>query len=84
MQHSSSPIYRMKFKVNASTFFLALGIVLSMCGNALLFFKLKQSVKAPAPTLEAKEMLASLATGQAILRITVLDPENLMLRSPRR
>jgi hypothetical protein len=66
------------------TLTLALILGLSLATNLFLAFKLRQSIKAPAPTQEAKEVLASLLQGQAIVRISVIDPENLMMRSPRR
>lgn len=62
--------------------FLLLG--LSIGGNAILLFKLLKSIKAPAPTQDAKELLHHMMGGHAIIRMSVLDPENLMLRSPRR
>lgn len=58
--------------------------VASLAGNVILFFLLRKSKKAPAPTLEAKAVLAEILQGQAIIQMKVLDPENLMLRSPRR
>jgi len=63
---------------------LSLGLSLSISGNAVLFFLLKKTKKAPAPTQEAKALLSHMLKGQALLRITVMDPENLMMRSPRR
>lgn len=84
MQHKQFKLTGWNYKVTYLVFFLALSLILSLCGNAHLFLKLRQSIKAPAPTLEAKEVLASLASGQSILRIQVLDPESLMMRSPRR
>jgi hypothetical protein len=63
---------------------LSFALALSLGGNLALFLKLKKSIKAPAPTQDAKDVLASLMQGQAIVQIRVMDPENLMLRSPRR
>lgn len=63
---------------------LALLLCASIGGNVALLFKLKKSIKAPAPTQDAKEVLANMMQGQAIMQIRVLDPENLMMRSPRR
>lgn len=72
----------LKLTLLATSFLLLL--VLSLGGNAFLIHSLHKSKKAPVPTQDAKDVLSSLLQGQAILQIRVLDPENLMMRSPRR
>ncbi len=51
--------------------------------SAILLRKNKQ--KPPQPNLTAEDLLHDLlGRGQAILRVEVIDPTNLLLRSPRR
>jgi hypothetical protein len=72
--------------MNYAILALSITLALSVAANAFLTLQLKKALKAPppVPTQEAKEVLAGLMQGQAIIRMQVLDPENLMLRSPRR
>jgi hypothetical protein len=58
-------------------------LLVSLSFNAFLFFRLKHSKKQPAPTLDAQTLLHDLMQGGAVLRITVLNPEGLFLRSPK-
>ncbi len=45
----------------------------------------KSPQREPELTLDAKDLLHDLMTrGQAIVRVEVIDPTNLLLRSPRR
>lgn len=71
--------------MDVSGLFLAVVSILfiSLNANAYLFFKLKQAIKTPQPTLEAQKLLASIAAGDAVLRITVIDPADFFLKSPR-
>jgi deferrochelatase/peroxidase EfeB len=62
---------------------LTTGLGASLLANVALFLRLKKSQKEPVPTFEAKELLAQLTRGQAVLQIKVLNPEHLLLRSPR-
>jgi len=45
--------------------------------------QLAAAEKAPAPTHDAKRVLAALASSSAIVRIDVLDPGDFFIRSPR-
>ena len=58
-------------------------LALSLSANFGLILKYRKAAKAPAPTLEARDLLSSLMRGSAVVQIRVLDPENLMYRSPR-
>ena len=51
--------------------------------NAYLAIRLKRSKKQPAPTLDAQALMHDLMSGGAVLKITVLNPEGLFLRSPK-
>ena len=62
---------------------LILLFVFSANLNAYLLFKLRRAIKAPTPTLEAQKLLHDIAGGSALLRITVIDQGDLMIRSPR-
>ena len=62
-------------------------LAVSAVANAafLRFVFRRNKSKAPQPTLTAEQLLHDLlAGGQAILRVEVIDPTNLLLRSPRR
>ena len=45
--------------------------------------KVKELKKAPAPTIEAQQMLAEIASGSAVLKIEVLDAAGLLYRRPQ-
>ena len=72
--------------MDVSLAFLVLVVlfVISLNLNLLLYFKLRKAVKAPQPTLEAQKLLAAIAGGNAVLRITVIDPSDIFLKSPGR
>lgn len=57
--------------------------VLSVNLNCYLYFKLKQNVKTPQKTIDAQQLLHEITGGQAILRINVIDPGDILLKSPR-
>lgn len=64
--------------------FMAAGLGLSLAVNGLLAYLLKTTRKKRAPDLTAQHLLHDLTRhGQAILRVEVIDPANLLLRSPR-
>jgi hypothetical protein len=44
---------------------------------------LAEAKKAPAPTLEAQQLLHDLTAGGAIVRLECLNPADLLLRSPK-
>lgn len=44
---------------------------------------LQRTRKAPAPTLEAEQLLHDLTRGGSVVRVIPLNPEELFLRSPR-
>ena len=65
---------------------LAVLLALSFAGNLALFLLLRHKKKTKKPTLDqtAGDLLHDLTRrGQAILRVEVIDPANLLLRSPR-
>jgi hypothetical protein len=56
---------------------------LSLLGNAafaVLFYKKKYVV---THTVDAKELLAQIMSGPAIVKIDVMDPTSFFVRSPR-
>lgn len=71
--------------MDVSGLFLAILCILliSLNINGYLFVKLKRVTKTPVPTLEAQHLLAAIASGDAVLRITVIDPADFFLKSPR-
>lgn len=53
--------------------------------GALVYAYRRRKPPDPKPTLGAEDLLHDLLSqGQAILRVEVIDPTNLILRSPRR
>jgi hypothetical protein len=58
-------------------------LIISIQLNAFLYFKYKKSIKSPVPTKDAQALLSELAGGRAILKIDVINPEDIFLRSPR-
>jgi hypothetical protein len=65
---------------------LAVILAISLLFSAYLYALLRRSRRkpGPVPTLEAEQLLHDLtANGQAVLRVTVIDPRNLLLRRPR-
>lgn len=69
---------------------LAVWGVIATAVCAVLAFLLHRKQRAPEPkppqlTLSAEDLLHDLTTrGVAVLRVEVIDPTNLLLRSPRR
>lgn len=61
-------------------------LAISAGANVWLALLLRRKAKAPKPqpTLTAEQLLHDLTAGQAIVRVEVVDPTNLFLRSPRR
>lgn len=57
------------------------GLAASVCFNAFLGYKLLKKPK--TYTADAKELLAEILSGPAIVKIQVLDASQLILRSPR-
>lgn len=70
--------------MNTLTLSLSLALALSLGAVVYLLVSLKKAKKAPVPTSDARDLLHSLTAGGAVVRITVLDPEALMLRRPNR
>ncbi len=58
--------------------------LLAHVGQVLLLEKTKRNVATRKPDLTAQDLLHDLTRrGAAILKVEVLDPANLLLRSPR-
>ena len=69
-----------------TTTLLAVLLTLSLAGNLALFLLFTHKKKQKKPSLDqtAGDLLHDLTRrGQAILRVEVIDPTNLLLRSPR-
>lgn len=58
-------------------------LIVSVCLNAFLAFYIRKSKKKPTPTYGAQELLAALTSGPAVLKIEVINIEDIILRSPR-
>jgi hypothetical protein len=56
-------------------------LILSLAFNGILSFYLYK--KKTTLTTDARQLLAELSTGQAIIKVSVVDPAGLFLRSPR-
>lgn len=57
---------------------------LSLAANAMQAKRYRESKKKPVPTTSAEDLLHDLTRrGFAVLRVEVVDPDNLFLRSPR-
>jgi len=55
----------------------------SLCLNGVLVHLFRRAKKKPTPTYGAQELLASLTSGPAVLKIEVINIEDIILRSPR-
>lgn len=65
--------------------FLASGLLLSVCGNIALAVILLKSKKKRPLAVDATEILNDLTiAGQALVRVVRIDPNDFLLRSPRR
>lgn len=71
--------------MDVSLLFLAilLALIISLNVIGYLAFKLRRAAKTPQPTQDAQQLLAAFASGNALLRITVLDPGDIFIKSPR-
>ena len=64
--------------------FLAVAFALSLALNSFQYYLAKSLKKKPRPDTTAADLLHDLTrNGHAILRVEVIDPANLFLRSPR-
>lgn len=63
--------------------FVSVALVVSLIVNAYLLYTRRLWKRKP-PTQDARQLLADLTNGGAIVRVTVIDPEGLMVyRSAR-
>lgn len=62
---------------------LGLGCALSLALNAYLFVRMRGLKKKPHYTVDANRLLHLFTQGQAILDMRVVDPSQIILRSPR-
>lgn len=63
---------------------VAMLLASSILLNLWQFHAIRRKRRSPAPTLDAQDLLHDLtARGAAILKVEVINPANLMLRSPR-
>jgi hypothetical protein len=65
---------------------LVIGLLVSFVGNGFLlyrYFKLKQTIKDRAPSLELDEFVADLLNGAGVVKISRVNPHDIFLRSPR-
>lgn len=58
-------------------------LTLSLCGNALLFTLYRRERKSPVPTTDAQELLAQICSGPTLLKIQIIDRQDIFLKSPR-
>lgn len=62
----------------------ACALIASLVANGVQVRRIKEARKRPAPTLTAEELLHDLTRrGYAVLKVEVIDADNLFLRSPR-
>lgn len=57
--------------------------VFSLAGNALLYFQFQRRNKDAPKSYELREFIADLMQGDALVRVTRVDPADVLLRSPR-
>lgn len=62
---------------------LTILVIISLNVNFYLLFKLKQATKSPQLSIDAQHLLHEITGGQAILKINVIDPGDILLKSPR-
>lgn len=56
---------------------------LSAAANVVLLISLRASRKKPRPSITAENLMHDLTRGQAVIRIEVIDPSAILLRSPK-
>jgi len=62
-------------------------LLLSAVGNgalATLLYRRKRQKREPTLSLSAEDLLHDLTRGPAVIRVEVIDAQNLFLRSPRK
>ena len=52
--------------------------------NLFLFYLLIKNKKKPVPTKDAQMLLKEILTGKALVSIEVMDPSDILIRSPHR
>ena len=59
-------------------------LLTSALANGFLVYRLAKKKKEPQPTKDAQALLAEILSGQAVVKIEVLDAHGLFYRSPRK
>jgi hypothetical protein len=59
-------------------------LAVSLAGNALLLSRLKQDKRKKTESIELQDFLMDLRTGWAVLSVKRIDPNDIIIRSPRR
>lgn len=62
---------------------LSMALAISLSANVFLVFKLIASRKEPVLTADAKDLLQNILSGTAIIRMDVINPSDILIRSPR-
>jgi len=62
---------------------MAIAFSASIFLNVALSYLLKINKKKPTPNYGAQELLAAITSGPALLKIEVINIEDVLLRSPR-
>lgn len=65
------------------SFVLSAALAASIFGNAGLLFKLTRTKGKKPESMELQEFLMDLRTGWAVLSVKRVDPNDIMIRSPR-
>lgn len=63
-------------------YFVWTGFLLSFLGNVLFAFLLLKKRKQPLTT-DAKALLSEILSGDALVKISVIDPAGIFYRSPK-
>jgi len=58
-----------------------IALVLSLCANVFLWLKIKAPNK--EPSYDARLLIHDLTRGDALVRVSRVNPEDVLLRSPR-
>lgn len=64
-------------------FLVGFALSVSLSGNALLLLHLRKLKKTAPLTTDARAMLHDLTSSAALVKVTRVDPQDILIRSPR-
>jgi integral membrane sensor domain MASE1 len=65
------------------TWILAVALALSVCANVYALYWIRNKLKTRPQSVELREFLADVMQGAGMVKVSMVDPDRLMVWSPR-